>query len=398
MPSRYWTAFFTILVVFLCSSSDACKAGQSKCRVFDVTRFGAVRGSQDNSQAFLAAWSAACRFKGKAAFVVPKGTFKLSPVQFKGPCYDGASLSVKIRGVLQALPGSSDDNYWIKFSDLNRLSVGGGGEIDGQGADSWSGNKCNKECKLSSTTLKFDRVRDSRVARLSLLNSKAFHIKFHRCDNIDVYGLKISAPWNSRNTDGIHIAVTNGITIRSSIIGTGDDCISVGQGSRNVTISNIICGPGHGISVGSLGRYKNEMDVVGLVVKNCTIMHTANGLRIKTWPGSSKSRASGLLFEDINMIDVSNPIFIDQKYCPGNECSSEPSKVQINDVKFRRIKGTSRTKVAVNLLCSSDAPCSNVELDDIRLECSAVGECRTTSSCTNVKANFSGVQIPSPCL
>lgn len=76
-------------------------------------------------------------------------------------------------------------------------------------------------------------------------------------------------------------------------------------------------------SVGSLGRYENEMDVVGLVVKNCTIMHTANGLRIKTWPGSSKSRASGLLFEDINMIDVSNPIFIDQKYCPGNECSSE---------------------------------------------------------------------------
>ncbi|CAL9773867.1 unnamed protein product [Musa acuminata subsp. burmannicoides] len=398
MPSRYWTAFFTILVVFLCSSSDACKAGQSKCRVFDVTRFGAVRGSQDNSQAFLAAWSAACRFKGKATFVVPKGTFKLSPVQFKGPCYDGASPSVKIRGVLQALPGSSDDNYWIKFSDLNRLSVGGGGEIDGQGADSWSGNKCNKECKLSSTTLKFDRVRDSRVARLSLLNSKAFHIKFHRCDNIDVYGLKISAPWNSRNTDGIHIAVTNGITIRSSIIGTGDDCISVGQGSRNVTISNIICGPGHGISVGSLGRYENEMDVVGLVVKNCTIMHTANGLRIKTWPGSSKSRASGLLFEDINIIDVSNPIFIDQKYCPGNDCSSEPSKVQINDVKFRRIKGTSRTKVAVNLLCSSDAPCSNIELDDIRLECSAGGECRTTSSCTNVKANFSGVQIPSPCL
>ncbi|THU60335.1 hypothetical protein C4D60_Mb07t11560 [Musa balbisiana] len=392
MPSRYWTAFFTILVVFLCSSSDACKAGQSKCRVFDVTRFGAVRGSQDNSQAFLAAWSAACRFKGKATFVVPKGTFKLSPVQFKGPCYDGASPSVKIRGVLQALPGSSDDNYWIKFSDLNRLSVGGGGEIDGQGADSWSGNKCNKECKLSSTTLKFDGVRNSRVARLSLLNSKAFHIKFHRCDNIDVYGLKISAPWNSRNTDGIHIAVTNGITIRSSIIGTGDDCISVGQGSRNVTISNIICGPGHGI------RYENEMDVVGLVVKNCTIMHTANGLRIKTWPGSSKSRASGLLFEDINMIDVSNPIFIDQKYCPGNECSSEPSKVQINDVKFRRIKGTSRTKVAVNLLCSSDAPCSNIELDDIRLECSAGGECKTTSSCTNVKANFSGVQIPSPCL
>ncbi|KAJ8461706.1 hypothetical protein OPV22_034632 [Ensete ventricosum] len=351
MPSRYRSAFFTVLVVFLWSSNDACNPGKSKCQVFDVTRFGAVRGSQDNSQAFLAAWSAACRFKGKAAFVVPQGTFKLSPVHFEGPCYDGRSPSVRIRGVLQALAGFSDDNYWIKFSDLNRLSMGGGGEIDGQGADSWSGNKCDKDCKLSSTTLKFDGVRNSKVARLSLLNSKAFHVKFHRCDNINVSGLKISAPQNSRNTDGIHIAVTNGITIRSSIIGTGDDCISVGQGSRNVTISNIICGPGHGISVGSLGKYENEMDVIGLV-----------------------------------------------KYCPEDECSSEPSKVQINNVKFQRIKGTSRTKVAVNLSCSSDAPCSNIELDDIKLECSAGGDCKTTSSCTNVKVKFWGVQIPSPCL
>lgn len=57
-------------------------------------------------------------------------------------------------------------------------------------------------------------------------------------------------------------------------------------GSTNVTTSNIFCGPGNGISVGSLGRYPSEEDAVGLVVRNCTFTGTANGVRIKTWEGS----------------------------------------------------------------------------------------------------------------
>ena len=72
--------------------------------------------------------------------------------------------------------------------------------------------------------------------------------------------------------------------------------------------------------MGSLGKYKNEKDVVGISVQNCTIKGTQNGIRVKTWPGAPASNASNMRFEDIFMINVSNPIIIDQEYCPSHSC------------------------------------------------------------------------------
>jgi len=79
----------------------------------------------------------------------------------------------------------------------------------------------------------------------------------------------------------------------------------------------------YSFSVGSLGKNDNEMDVIGLHVKNCTIKNTDNGIRIKTWPGSEASRANNFTFEDIVMVNVSNPILIDQEYCPLHDCNNE---------------------------------------------------------------------------
>lgn len=132
--------------------------------------------------------------------------------------------------------------------------------------------------------------------------------------------LKISAPKNSPNTDGIHIGQSNGVEISSSVIGTGDDCVSIGQGSKNINITDVYCGPGHGISVGSLGKAKDEQ-VIGLTVRNCTFTETDNGVRIKTWPDSTEGLASNFTFDNIVMNNVGNPIVIDQQYCPYNKCN-----------------------------------------------------------------------------
>lgn len=85
------------------------------------------------------------------------------------------------------------------------------------------------------------------VSGLTSLNSQMFHIVINGCQNVKAQGLKISAAGNSPNTDGIHVALSSTVTILNSIIGTGDDCISIGPGTSNLWIENVACGPGHGI-------------------------------------------------------------------------------------------------------------------------------------------------------
>jgi galacturan 1,4-alpha-galacturonidase len=85
------------------------------------------------------------------------------------------------------------------------------------------------------------------VRGITSLNSKFFHIALVECKDFKGSKIKISAPENSPNTDGIHIERSSGVYFSGSHIGTGDDCISVGQGNSQVTITGVTCGPGQGI-------------------------------------------------------------------------------------------------------------------------------------------------------
>ncbi|KAF3456273.1 hypothetical protein FNV43_RR00923 [Rhamnella rubrinervis] len=343
---------------------------------FDVTQYGAVAdGKTDSSLAFLAAWDDACAHTGNPTLFIPNGTFYVGPVSFTGPCHNQQSLKVEIMGTLEA-PSSFDDKSpdWVVFKNLHGIILSGGtrsnSNFDGQGAEAWSIAKCRKEgkCKIFPTSLKFSNVTNGTISNIALINSKAFHVGLHGCDNIVVSNISISAPWNSPNTDGIHVSLSSNISITYSTIGVGDDCVSIGPGSINISISNVNCGPGHGISVGSLGKTSNEKDVIGVSAQNCTINGTQNGIRVKTWPGSPASKATNLKFENIVMVNVSNPIIIDQEYCPSDTCNNtEPSLVKLTDIQIKNISGTYNSEFAVTLLCSSVAPCENLTLADISL-------------------------------
>lgn len=115
------------------------------------------------------------------------------------------------------------------------------------------------------------------------------------------------------------------MNITESSFSTGDDCISIGDETEQLYITKVTCGPGHGISVGSLGGNPGEKPVVGVFVKNCTLVSTDNGVRIKTWPASHPGVVSDIHFEDIIVQNVSNPIVIDQVYCPSGKCNKDVS-------------------------------------------------------------------------
>lgn len=169
--------------------------------------------------------------------------------------------------------------------------------------------------------MRLDFVTNSRISHIKSINSKNGHFNLFACNNVNISNIRISAPENSPNTDGIRIGASNQIKIRDSIISTGDDCISMIAGSRDILVQGVFCGPGHGFSIGSLGGSSNEQHVSGIVIQNSTLRGTQNGLRIKTWAPSPPSIASDVVFDDIIMENVNNPIFIDQQYCPHPPCN-----------------------------------------------------------------------------
>ncbi|KAG5000259.1 hypothetical protein JHK87_021331 [Glycine soja] len=89
---------------------------RSHLQLFNVAEYGAIAdGKEDNSVAFLKAWSDACKWNGSATVLIPKGTYMLKSVIFKGPCND--SITFQIKGVLKAPidPSLLTDQKWINF-------------------------------------------------------------------------------------------------------------------------------------------------------------------------------------------------------------------------------------------------------------------------------------------
>ncbi|KAG8647560.1 hypothetical protein MANES_09G078283v8 [Manihot esculenta] len=322
---------------------------------FDITKFGAAPdGKVDASQAIADAWKEACAAAGSSKILIPAGKFLAGIVNVTGPCK--GAIEVEVQGTVQA-----------------HQSLQGGMMVN----DKLHGREylVTKIQKVARNILWFNFITKGLVRDITSLNSKYFHVNVLGCDDFTFEGFKVSTPEGSLNTDGIHIGRLKGVTISNVKIGTGDDCISIGDGTENLKITKVACGPGHGISIGSLGKYENEDPVSGITVSDCTLTGTTN---------------------DITMENVSNPIIVDQMYCPWNKCNKkEPSKVKNSDVSFKNIKGTSATALTVQLICSSGFPCEKVELANIDLTYSGP-EGPAKSECIDVKPTIVG-KIPEGC-
>ncbi|KAF7844146.1 polygalacturonase-like [Senna tora] len=322
--------------------------------IFDIRKYGASP-NRDMTQALKNAWKDACASTNAAKILIPTGTYKLGQVDLRGPCK--ALIEVQVDGIILAPPNPDklDGNaQWVKFGYIKFFTLFGGGTFDGHGQTTWKHNDCgrNKNCKKLSMNFGFGFLNNSIVRDITSKDSKNFHVNVLGCNNVMFANFSINAPATSPNIDGFHIGRSSEINIIDSFIGTSDDCISLGDGSRNINVLRVTCGPGHGINVGSLGKFTYEEPVEGFTVKNCTFRNTDNGVRIKTWPGAPGTiTVSDLHYENIIMVNVSNPILIEQDYCPYNQCSKEtPSKIKISKVTFKNIKGTSATPDGVKLI------------------------------------------------
>ncbi|KAK0572419.1 hypothetical protein LWI29_031313 [Acer saccharum] len=233
----------------------------------------------------------------------------------------------------------------------------GSGTIDGQGSAWWKAlffHSCNN----------FD------LREFTIQNSQKLHISINNCNGGSISNIHINSPADSPNTDGIDISNSTNVHIHDSLIKCGDDCIAINGGCSNINITGIACGPGHGISVGSLGDGDKVEEVH---IRNSNFTGTQNGARIKTFQGGL-GYARSITFEEILLIETKNPIIIDQNY-NGLHRKIKTNSIQVSDVSFVSVHGTSASEQAITLDCSGSANgCLNIVMSGVNITSSNPGK------------------------
>ncbi|XP_021839040.1 polygalacturonase [Spinacia oleracea] len=369
--------------------------------MYNVAKLGAIPDEKtDSSKAFVDAWAAACGSTGRPTIHVPPGRYMIrNAITFSGTKCKNKGVNFDIKGTLVA-PSNfhilGNSVTWLAFEYVTGVSISGG-VLDGQGAGLWACKTSGKGgCPSGVTNLGFTNSKNIVIKGLTSVNSQLYHIVFVGCKNVKVEGTKVSAPESSPNTDGIHVQLSTGVSIQSSSIRTGDDCISIGAGTTNMWMENIKCGPGHGISIGSLGKQMNEPGVQNITLKTATFTGTQNGVRIKSWGRPSNGFVKDVLFQHITMVNAQNPIIIDQNYCPGNKgCPGKVSGVRIDGITYQDIHGTSASPVAIHFDCSAINHCTGLRLEDVKLTHNSKP---ATSICAFAGGLTYGLVQPKSCL
>ncbi|KAK4402781.1 Polygalacturonase [Sesamum angolense] len=370
--------------------------------VFDVLDFGAKGdGSTDDTKAFQAAWAAACKVEASVLNVPAEFVFLVGPISFSGP-YCQHNIVFQLDGTIIAPTSASHWGsgllQWLEFTKLVGLTIKGSGTIDGNGAVWWqsspddddplddqsklivplnatvalkppipiSSSLGGKMPSIKPTALRFYGSFNVTVTGITIQNSPQCHLKFDNCIGVSVYNFTVSSPGDSPNTDGIHLQNSKDVLIRSSNLACGDDCVSIQTGCTNVYIHNVNCGPGHGISIGGLGRDNTKACVSNITVRDIVMQNTMNGVRIKTWQGGSGS-VQGVQFSNIQVSEVQLPIVIDQYYCDKAKCKNQTAAVALSGINYENIRGTYTVK-PVHFACSDNMPCTDVTLSNIQLK------------------------------
>ncbi|XP_027343456.1 probable polygalacturonase At3g15720 [Abrus precatorius] len=397
--------FFTVLLILGVLTPAL---SMSSTTTFDVLQYGAVGDGQTNdSPAFVKAWNDVCQSNSHISLLIVPATktFLLKPFTFKGPCKSNYTY-IQLLGNIVAPKTKSEysgfhTNTWLGFSSINGLIISGRGTIDGRGSAWWQqpcienaqpGAKCRPP-----TALTFNRCYRFQLKGFTSNNPARSHITLTSCKKGIISNLHLIAPGTSPNTDGIDISGSKSIQVLNSTIATGDDCIAISGGSTMIKITRITCGPGHGISIGSLGTGGDTDIVEDVQVKNCTLTETLTGVRIKTWQGGA-GFARRISFENIRFVRANSPIIIDQFYCPNKvDCQNKTRAVKVSDVTYKGIVGTSLTDKAINLSCDQNVGCSNIVFDHVYINSAVPGQ-KVISYCNNAHGTATHTKPVMNCL
>jgi autotransporter-associated beta strand protein len=282
----------------------------------------ASTGSSDNSTA-LNAYISYCSAHGGGTVQIPAGTFDSNTITM----LSNVNLQLASGSVLY---NATPANTLIQTSgSASNMEISGSGIINGAATTSTGNNKL----------VYLQNVTTLEITGVSIENAAQEHLGVENDSNVTINNITIADPGTLAangnnylsNTDGIDYSGSN-FTIENSSINDGDDDIVAKTASTycsNILITNDTIGAGHGISVGggSAAGLKN------MTVSNITFNGTTDGLRLKAQDASGDDAGGGtlhpvsnVLYSNIVMTNVEDPIVIDSFYDGGNNFPSSPTQ------------------------------------------------------------------------
>ncbi|KAL2286524.1 hypothetical protein FJTKL_06883 [Diaporthe vaccinii] len=304
--------------------------------------------------------------------------------------------------------GGEDINI---YGDLtNNRSV-----INGRGQAYWEENSRNSSL-LRPQLFVIEGAKGVVMSNLRMRNSPNWFNMIANATDVIISNMDLIAT----STGGVKIANSDGwdtyrsdrIVIQDSVIVNTDDCVSFKPNSTNVVVQNLDCTGSHGISVGSLGQYKGETDIVeNLYIYNISMANASDAARIKVWPGVETAfqdllngggglgRVGNVTYDTFYHDNNDRAITITQCYGQKNQsiCNEFPANLTISDITMRNFWGTVSDKYdpeAGSLVCSAADRCSNIVAQNISVNVPS-GE-PPIYECSNVDAELLDVTCVDP--
>jgi polygalacturonase len=363
-------------------------------RTFNLADFGAVGdGKTMNTDAFKRAIAAVDK-AGGGKLVVPQGVFVTAPFKLCSSLNlhlaEGAVIKAPETFEALGLPHPStfktqaEANAVYKVPDpliggskLHDVALTGPGTIDGSGQHWWAWSERamrNAAAKGQPGRVVYRRphlvVIDGcdrlLVADLTLTNSSMFHLVPKRVNELTIERVKVRAPWDGSapNTDAIDPGPGTNFWIHHCDIDTGDDDIVIKSGGTNILIEDNTIKHGHGISIGS----ETTAGIRNMLVRNCTMEGTDNGIRIKSMRGAG-GPVENIRYTNITMKNVENAIVLQLDYTDNNrpDFKGDPTKIpSITNILLDHltIEGSRHAGIIHGI---PERPITNITLRDITL-------------------------------
>ncbi|KAI9728816.1 MAG: hypothetical protein M1834_007202 [Cirrosporium novae-zelandiae] len=273
--------------------------------------------------------------------------------------------------------------FWVWSGD--NIKIYGEGTLNGNGQEWYNGFAGNEILDSDNTYLRpilFTVANSTNVTveGIHFLNSPVWNTFLYQVnniafDNVHVLAYSTNASADPKNTDGFDSLRVDGLSITNSDINIGDDCISPKPNTTNIFIQNVWCNGTHGVSMGSIGQYSGQYDIIeNAYIQNVTLLNGQNGARLKSWAGADVGYGiiNNITYKDIYVSNTDNPILIDSCYFDINatECAAYPSQVNVTNILFQNITGTSSGKngdIVAYINCSPSGLCANISFVDVDL-------------------------------